>query len=145
MTRKPDPIATARQRVVEEALSWCSTPFHDAAHVKGAGADCLGLLIGVYSAAGLIEDFRPDPYSPQWFEHRDQPRFLQGLEQYAHRVQAALPGDLAMYNFGRHAAHGAIIIDELTIVHAWKPGGCVTKGSFADMLPRLHSLWSVFP
>jgi cell wall-associated NlpC family hydrolase len=139
------PSAATREDVVREALSWQLTPFHDCSRVKGAGTDCLNLIIGVYSAVGLIEPFDPEPYSPQWFQHKDEPRFLQGLERYAHRVEKSLPGDVAMYCYGRHAAHSAIIVDECTVVHAWKPSGCVTKGSYLDLLPRLDSLWSLFP
>lgn len=144
--------AATREDVVREALSWLGTPFHDCSRVKGAGCDCLNLLIGVYSAVGLIESFEPEAYSPQWFEHRDEPRFLQGLGRYAHRVEAPQPADVAMFNFGRHAAHSAIVIDDHTIVHAFKPVGRVTKGSLTDYLQiekgrrgALHSFWSVFP
>lgn len=136
---------TTRAAVVAEALTWLGTPFHDCARVKGAGTDCLNLLIGVFSGVGMIEPFDPPPYSPQWFEHKDEPRFLLGLEAHARRVEVGQPGDIAMYRYGRHAAHSAIIIDERTIIHAFKAVGRVTKGSYLDMLPRLDSLWSVFP
>lgn len=142
--RERTAIATLRERIVAEALSWCGTPFHDAASVKGAGADCVHFIKAVFVNVGLIDDFKIEPYSPQWFEHRDEPKFLQGLERYAHLIETPLPGDVAMYSYGRHAAHSAIVIDERTIVHAWKPAGRVTKGSYFDMHHRLHSLWSVF-
>lgn len=134
-----------REDVVREALSWCGTPFHDCAGVKGAGVDCVHLLTATYAAVGAIEKFEPEAYSPQWFQHRDEPRFLGGLKRYAHRVDSPLPGDVAMYNFGRHAAHAAIVIDERTIVHAFKPVGCVIRDSLQAHAHRLHSYWSVFP
>jgi cell wall-associated NlpC family hydrolase len=130
---------------VREALSWLGTKFHDHTGVKGAGTDCMFLLLRVFSTVGLIEAFEPDQYSPQWFQHRDEPRFLKGVMKYAHRVEVAGPGDVAMFNFGRHAAHGAIIIDNESMVHAYKPAGSVILDSRRVHAPRLDSLWSVFP
>lgn len=133
-----------REDVVREALSWEGTPFHDASGVKGAGTDCIHFIIRVYSAVGLIEGFDPDPYSPQWFQHKDEPLFLNGLREHAREVDKGLPGDIAMFNFGRHAAHAAIIVGDDTIVHAYKPVGCVTRDSLSGHAHRLHSYWTLF-
>ena len=135
---------TTREAVIAEALSWIGTPFHDRAGVKGAGVDCVHFLKCVFVNVGAIADFDIEAYPPQWFVHSKDARFLRGIQRYAHRVEVGLPGDVAMYNYGLHAAHGAIIIDERTIVHAWRPARCVTKASYLDMRPCLDSLWSVF-
>lgn len=133
-----------REAVIAEALSWIGTPFHDAAGVKGAGTDCLHFIKGVYVASGLVPDFEVPPYKPQWFLNREEPLFLQGLAKYAHQVEVGLPGDVAMYNFGHHAAHSAIVIDDVTLIHAYQPVGCVTLDSRAGHAHRLHSYWSLF-
>jgi len=136
-----------RAAVVAEALAWEGTPFHDRARVKGAGVDCVNLLIAVYSAVGLIDESNPD-YKPQWFQHREEPRFLLGLEAHgARRIEpaSALAGDVLMYSYGRHAAHGAIVVDKTTIVHAFKPVGMVTRGDRREFAHRLDSAWSLFP
>jgi NlpC/P60 family putative phage cell wall peptidase len=137
-------MSATREDVVREALSWEGTPFHDAAGVKGAGTDCLHFIVRVFVAVGLLEDFNPAPYAPQWFLHREEPLFLQGLERHAHRVDAGLPGDILMFNFGRHAAHAAILLDGDQIIHAYKPVGCVTRDSRAAHAHRYHSTWSLF-
>jgi cell wall-associated NlpC family hydrolase len=139
-------VSATRDDVVREALSWTGTIFHDCSGVKGVGTDCAHLLVRVYAAVGLIEDFSPQ-YKPQWFQHRDEPRFLQALvEQGARRIEPidALHGDVLMYRFGRHAAHGAIVVDANTIVHAYKPVGHVCRGSRREFLDRLDSGWSLF-
>lgn len=138
--RSPDQL---RQAIVAEALTWAGTPFHDRAGVKGAGVDCIHFIIRVFAAAGVIKDFDPPVYSPQWFLHKDEPLFLTGLEKYAHQVEMPEPGDIAMFNFGRHAAHGAIIIDHYTMIHAYKACGEVLRDSRAAHESRLHSYWSV--
>lgn len=132
-----------RDDIITEALTWEGTPFADFCGVKGAGVDCLHYVKSVFVNVGLINDFTLNPYSPQWFMHRDQPLFLEGLERYAHRVTDPGKGDIAMFNFGRHAAHCAIIIDEYVMIHAYKPVGFVTKDSRAAHAHRLHSYWSV--
>lgn len=136
-----------REEVVREALEWRGTPFHDRASVKGHGADCAGLLKGVYTRVGLIEDFVVPSYSPQWFQHHDEELFLKVLKQCGGRridLAAGLPGDVLMYNFGRHAAHGAIIVSEAAIVHAYKPAKMITMGDRREFAHRLHSAWSLF-
>lgn len=134
---------TKRADIVREALSWIDTPFHDGAGIKGAGCDCAHLLIRVYASVGLIPgDFEPERYSPQWFQHRDEPRFLNKLAEFAHRVDAPRPGDVAMFNYGRHAAHAAILVDARSIVHAFKPARRVMRDALAPFLPILDSYWS---
>lgn len=135
---------STREAVVREALEWLGTPFHDASGVKGAGTDCLHFVKGVYVNVGLVPDFDVVPYKPQWFQHHDEPLFLQGLAKYSKQVEVAQPGDIAMFNFGRHAAHAAIVIDENSMIHAYAPVGSVTRDSRAAHAHRLHSFWSAF-
>lgn len=140
-------MSATREDVVREAVSWTGTRFHDCSGIKGVGTDCAHLIIRVYAAVGLIEDFSPS-YKPQWFQHRDEPRFLQELESRgAHRIdiEEALPGDVLMYKFGRHAAHGALVIDASSVIHAYKPVGHVCVGSRREFADRLDSAWSLFP
>lgn len=61
---------TMRRAVVAEALTWLRTPYHHAARIKGVGVDCAQFLIAVYAATGLIDDFTPDRYPPDWHLHR---------------------------------------------------------------------------
>lgn len=135
----------SREDVVREALSWIGTPFHDYAGVKGVGVDCAHFLIRVYATVGLIEDFTPERYVPQWFLHRDEPRFLNTLAGYAHQIKPedAQSADVVMYNFGRHAAHGAIIVDEHAIVHAFSYAGRVIRSDRRQFSSRVHSYWGV--
>lgn len=141
-----DPAA-ARAAIVAEALSWESTAFHDMAGVKGVGTDCAHHLIGVAVNVGAIEPYEPH-YAPQFFQHRDEPLFLQELEAHgARRIEAAdaLAGDVLMYSYGRQPAHCGIIVDAQTVVHAFKLVGRVTRGSRRELEHRLHSAWSILP
>ena len=138
-------MSPARERILEEARSWLGTPFHNCASVKGAGVDCVHFMKAVYAACGVIEDFTIDQYAPQWFLHKDEPLFLNGLARYADRIEkaAALPADAIMYNLGRHAAHCAIIVDERTIIHAYSRARCVTLSDRGALEGREDSFWRV--
>jgi NlpC/P60 family putative phage cell wall peptidase len=109
-----------RRRVVNEAKSWIGTPFHHAARVKGAGVDCLMLLAEVYEKAGIVAPVDPPFYVPDWHLHRDAERYMEGLLHYARPFDGPpLPGDIALFRFGRTFSHGAIVADWPRIVHAY--------------------------
>lgn len=56
-------MSALTERLIAEARSWCGTPYRHQASCKGAGADCLGLLRGVYAALyGHLPEAAP-PYA----------------------------------------------------------------------------------
>lgn len=139
---------TARADIVAEARRWLDTPFHHRARVRGAGVDCANLLIAVYHAVGLVPDVDTGPYPPDWHLHHDAPRFLDTLRQYADPLPAGetpQPGDVAMFTYGRHAAHGAIVITWPVVIHAWRDVGCVveTEADRGPLGQRYDSAWRV--
>ena len=121
-------MSAIRKAIVAEAISWINTPFHHAARVKGAGVDCANLLVAVFAAVGLVPDVLLEHYPPDWHLHRDEGRFLAVLSQYADPLPAGespLPGDIAMFTYGRQAAHGAIVVGWPVVCHAWRDVGNV--------------------
>lgn len=138
-------MKATRADVLAEAYTWLGTPFHNGADVKGAGVDCAMLLVRVFCDLGLAPMFDPRPYEPQWFMHRDEEKYLGWLNRYARRVEHAQPADVMLFNFGRHAAHGAIVIDDHTIIHAYQHKGRCIVDDPAHLMDRLHSIWSAFP
>lgn len=135
--------AAERVRVLIEARRWLRTPWHHRARVCGVGVDCAQFLIGVYAGAGLVPDFDTGDYPHDWHLHRDRPRFMEFLEQYARPVAQPLPGDIAMFRFGRHAAHGSIVISWPHIIHAYIVERGVVQGDGTQGLltHRLDSYW----
>jgi cell wall-associated NlpC family hydrolase len=140
-------VSATREDVVRESLGWLGTPFHDCSGVKGAGVDCAHLILRCFAAVGKTPDVPIKPYRPQWFLHRKEPLFLQELQARGAQpisIADALPADVLMYNFGIHAAHGAIVIDANTIIHAYKPARCVCLGSRREFAAKFDSAWSLF-
>ncbi|MGX8273867.1 NlpC/P60 family protein [Brevundimonas diminuta] len=60
--------AERRASVVAAARGWLGTPYRHQASVKGEGADCLGLVRGVWREAVGEEPEAPPPYRPDWAE-----------------------------------------------------------------------------
>lgn len=57
-----------RDRIVAEARGWIGTPYLHQASVRGAGADCLGLLRGVWRGVIGSEPEVVPAYTPDWSE-----------------------------------------------------------------------------
>ncbi len=138
--------AEQRSAVVAEARTWLGTAYHSGARVKGAGVDCAQILIAVYSALGLIDDFDPGYYAPDFMMHRGEERYLGWVEKYARKVETPQPGDIALFKFGRCISHGAIVIAWPTIIHAFiREGGvCLSDGTQGDLTGRLAGFYSVW-
>jgi cell wall-associated NlpC family hydrolase len=120
-----------RWAVLDQAREWLRTPYHHMARVKGVGVDCLTLLAEVYERAGVIPHVDVPFYPPDWNLHRDAERYVGGITRFAREVPYGgdnpppLPGDVAVFKFGRCFAHGAIVVDWPRLVHAWHNAGVV--------------------
>lgn len=62
------PLAEAGDEVVRIARTWIGTPYRHQACLKGGGADCLGLVRGVWRELYGAEPEAPPPYSRNWCE-----------------------------------------------------------------------------
>lgn len=130
------------QSVLDEAATWIGTPWHHNARVKGAGVDCAHFLCAVYEAAGLVLPIDLGYYPQEWHLHQDRSRFLEVLSEYADQVDAPLPGDVAMFRYGRHPAHGSIVVDWPTVVHAHRGEAVVyADASKEPLVKRLAGWW----
>jgi len=125
---------TSRSDVVAEARQWLGTPYHHGASVKGAGCDCIGLIIGVARCLGMPEaaafdqDIRYKGYS-----RPPNPRLLiQACDDYLDRVPIvsdALQGDIALGRIEIEPQHFGILsaIDPPYIIHAYSQIKRVTE------------------
>jgi cell wall-associated NlpC family hydrolase len=77
--------------------------------------------------------------------HRSEERYLEWIKKYCDPVEKALPADIALYRFGRCAAHGAIVLDDNLMLHAYSPALVVEIRERRAPLQHgtLDSLWTV--
>lgn len=140
-----------RAEIVREAFDWLGTPFVDCGYVKGpkGAVDCGMSLVGIFSAdaVGKVpKEFDPRPYNPNWHLHQTEELYLSFLEKFARKVPFGLPGDVGLYQFGKTASHGAVILSNDLILHAHKWTGHVELCERRVFEPeRVRSFWSVLP
>ena len=112
--------AAQRGAIVAEAMRWLGTPYHHRAKLRGVGADCAQLVLGVYAAVGLVADFDTGEYPPDWHLHREAERYLAIIAGLAGEIEPAKAGrgDVLLFRFGRCFSHGAIVIEGMRLIHA---------------------------
>jgi len=115
-------LSSDRTHIVDAALAWRGTPYHDQASVKGVGCDCLGLLRGVYTeVTGRVPE-EPMNYSPAWGTVDKDERLLAAGHKYleATDYEGWKPGDVLVFRVKNAASakHCAIVVSETEMVHA---------------------------
>lgn len=118
--------------VVAEARRWIGTPYVHQASALGAGADCLGLLRGIWRGLYGQEPERVPPYTPDWSE----PQGDEALWRAARRVLidkplgAAAPGDVLLFRMrtgsvAKHLGLQGRIGARASFIHAYSGQGVV--------------------
>ena len=73
---------TLGEQIIAEARLWIGTPYLHQSSVKGAGADCLGLLRGVWRAVYGEEPERVPAYTADWAEPSRQEVLLDAARRW---------------------------------------------------------------
>lgn len=115
------------QKIVALARLWVGTPYRHNASLKGVGADCLGLLRGIYFALYSVRPSVP-PYTPDWAETPDgqgifQEPLLKAAKVYLQEIDKgqAQAGDVVLFRLFQNGPikHCAILTSETTMIHAY--------------------------
>jgi len=108
--------------VVAAARRWIGTPYHHQASVCGVGADCLGLLRGVWRDLYGCEAERPPGYARDWGEVNGEETLLAAAARHlvAREGTSPVPGDVMIFRMrsGAIAKHAAILATPETMIHA---------------------------
>ncbi|WMT91162.1 NlpC/P60 family protein [Pelagibacterium sp. H642] len=119
---------TRGEAIAEEARRWIGTPYRHQAALRGAGADCLGLVRGVWRALYGGEPGAVPAYGADW---RD-PGIGDALEVGARRYLIAKEGsveagDVVLFRLMRHlpARHCGVMVGPERFVHAQEHLGVV--------------------
>lgn len=121
------PHAPIREEIVRLGRGWIGTPYHHQASVKGVGADCLGLVRGVWRELyGCEVDAVIPNYSRDWAEASGVESMLDGAAKHLQpvAVRDVEPGDVIVFRLrsGAVAKHAAIVASGATMIHAME--GC---------------------
>lgn len=124
---KRPPEAGPNDAVVAEARRWLGTPYRHQASVRGEGADCLGLVRGVWREVVGAEPEPVPAYRPDWAEVGGREILLEAARRWLVEtpVQEAAPGDVLLFRMspGAMVKHCAVLsaVDgpEPKIIHAY--------------------------
>lgn len=119
-----------RAALAAEARSWIGTPYHHRASTKGAGADCLGLIRGVWRACIGAEPLLVPPYTGSWADADGGEPLLTAARTALTECPASAsirPGDVIVFRVGpaNVAKHAGIANSADRMVHAWEAAGVV--------------------
>lgn len=108
--------------VVAAARTWIGTPYHHQASLKGVGADCLGLIRGVWRDLYGTEAERPPGYSRDWGEASGEETLIAAATRHLlpKSIAAAQPGDVIIFRMreGAVAKHAAVLATRAIPRHA---------------------------
>ncbi len=103
----------SRPDIVDAARGWIGTPYRHQASLKGWGADCLGLVRGVWRERVGPEPERIPAYRPDWAEVGGEEALLAGARRRLHELAPARarPGDVLLFRMapGAPVKHCAIL------------------------------------
>jgi NlpC/P60 family putative phage cell wall peptidase len=118
--------------VVAEARAWIGTPYVHQASMRGAGADCLGLLRGVWRAVVGAEPVAVPPYSRDWGEAGAEEILLAAGQRWLCPVPAGAEraGDVLLFRMreaavAKHLGIVAEVGPAASFVHAYGGHGVI--------------------
>lgn len=82
---------TGGERVVAAARGWLGTPYLHQASIRGGGADCLGLIRGIWREVVGCEPCQPPAYSMDWGEYGCDELLWQAARAWLRPVDCAAP------------------------------------------------------
>lgn len=131
--------------IIREARTWIGTPFRHGQSVKGSGCDCVGFVIGVGKASGMVPaGYRPPVYSSQHTLHRDDSTLKAELAVFADELPKRTPpreGDIIVFHWARAPGHAGIYTDNGTIIHASMPKRSVVEQPLREIASYIDSIW----
>lgn len=137
---RPDPVALAR--------GWIGTPYVHQASARGAGADCLGLIRGVWRACHGAEPCAIPPYSPDWSETQGEERLWAAALAHLHPrpLHDARAGDVILFRMraGAVAKHLGLQSGPAAFIHAYSGQGVVESPLTPPWARRIVARFSLF-
>jgi len=133
-----------RADIVAAARGWIGTPYHHQASCREAGADCLGLLRGVWRECVGDEPEAAPPYSADWAEAHGAETLLGAVQRHFVPAPAVRPGSVLVFRWKAvaPAKHVGIAVGGGRFVHAYDSAGRVAEGTLGA--PWLRRLTAIF-
>jgi len=120
------------EAIVAAARNWIGTPYRHQASAIGAGADCLGLVRGVWRERFGHEPEVMPAYTPDWSEASGVEVLLEAAQRWMRRKlpEMAKPGDVLVFRMHRTgiSKHLGILSSDgvnPTFIHSYSHHGVI--------------------
>lgn len=127
--------------VVTLARGWLGTPYVHQASARGAGADCLGLVRGVWRELCGAEPEALPAYAPDWSEAARDERLWAAAARHlrARPLGGPEPGDVLLFRMRDRgvAKHLGIATGPDRFIHAYSRHGVVENALSAPWRRRI--------
>lgn len=114
--------------ILSECQKWIGTPYIHQASLRGVGADCLGLVRGIWRHLYGNEPETVPAYSSDWGEVSGEETIIDAAKRNFELVtKKARPADLLVFRWrsGAIAKHVGILSHNEKFVHAYEGAGVV--------------------
>jgi len=132
------------ETIVAAARAWIGTPYLHQASVRGAGADCLGLLRGVWRDVLGGEPVEVPAYTPDWSEPEGEERLWAAASLHLKPVSVASesPGDVLLFRMragavAKHLGIAARMGADASFIHAYSGHGVLESPLTAPWRRRI--------
>ncbi len=112
-----------RAAVLAAARGWIGTPYRHQQARRGVGADCIGLVRGIWRDVYGAEPERPGAYTADWGDMTGEEPLIAAARRHCREIAVgeALPGDLILFRWRRHLpAKHAGIVTATGFIHAYE-------------------------
>lgn len=138
-------MSAAGARAVAIAREWIGTPYRHQASARGAGADCLGLLRGVWRELYGAEPEPVPAYTQDWSEPEGAERLWQAARRHLRSCDprsVVRPGEVLLFRMraGSVAKHLGLAAESggrITFIHAYSGHGVVESPLSAPWARRV--------
>lgn len=117
--------------IVAEARDWLGTPFVHQGYLRSVGCDCIGLVIGVALALGIVDATaaRRDPRYNGYGRSPNPALLMRACDEYLEPIAEPELGAVLLMRFTRHPQHFALVsrLDPTYIIHAHQQAGRVVE------------------
>lgn len=115
-------MSITRNSIVAIARTWIGTPYHHQASLKGAGADCIGLVRGIWRELFGREPEPLPAYSGDWAEATGREAMLHAAGRHLVPIEPAIirEADVIVFRLRTDAVakHVAVVSDLGRMIHA---------------------------
>ena len=128
--------------IVAAARGWIGTPYVHQASCRGGGADCLGLLRGVWREVLGEEPETVPAYTPDWSEAGRREELMAAALRWLVPVEAAGPGQVLLFRMregavAKHLGISALLAGGESFIHAYCGHGVVESPLSAPWARRI--------